>query len=487
MVRGNKDRPVNVEQSTYSKQIENARNIYVVLYDVAARRGWLADGASALLHLMRTQVVREPYGGAGSLFNNLIFNGSTFNHPGIDGGPNVAADILKEDRNVKHIILREFDSYSDENLAVPRLKAVSTAGEQSSNEANNPSGNETPNPGEGRKEIYKTTCLRELASQIWSTLEQIYDRQIEIATTHSTKELQNPFRTTLEGYEFMDIVSAEHILTRRTVSFQSNGAAWAGLTRRIHAITLFGQHFGDIYKPAEDVRRSTCENWKTVPQGHEYLAAPTSLLKEIKLHSWKKGKVDKDSEEIAEGLLWSPSEDAYDICGSSCKHAFNRVQQLHSSTPAVMLDKLGLGKIDPRRADNFAEINGAILFGNNSDLDAGKLELLSSSEVHTDGDRYDSGVGSSLQASSRPISATESSSDVNPDSQPARPSAGSTRTSPFPLDQRGVTNTSTHDIPASVPALVRRGWFTALQNKLSKTRPSRSKIGDAIETGRQWE
>ena len=89
-----------------------------------------------------------------------------------------------------------------------------------------------------------------------------------------------------------------------------------------------------------------------------------------------------DSSEIANGLLWFPSEDAFSLCGSSCKHTFNRVQQLHSSTPAKMLDKLGLGKNDFRKADNFAEINGAILFGNSSDLDAGKLELLSPPEVH---------------------------------------------------------------------------------------------------------
>src|SRR6266516_2471041 len=74
VVRGNRDKPEYVKQSAYSTQIENARNIYVVLYDVAARRGWLVDGASALLHLVRTQVVREPYGGAGSLFNDLSFN-----------------------------------------------------------------------------------------------------------------------------------------------------------------------------------------------------------------------------------------------------------------------------------------------------------------------------------------------------------------------------------------------------------------------------
>lgn len=201
MVRGNKDKPVYVEQSTYPMQIKNARNIYVVLYDVTTHRGWLADGASALLHLVRTQVVREPYGDAGSLFNNLIFNGSTFIHPGIDGGPNAAAEILKEDRNMKHVILREFVSYSNETMLT------------------NPPRNEMPGPDEVRKEIYKTTCLRELVSQTWSTLEHIYDRQIEIATTHNTKELQNPFRTTLEGYEFMDIVSGERILTRRSVGF----------------------------------------------------------------------------------------------------------------------------------------------------------------------------------------------------------------------------------------------------------------------------
>ena len=457
VVRGNRDKPVYVQQSAYSVQIKNARNIYVLLYDVAARRGWLTDGASALLHLVRTQVVREPYGGIGSLFNNLAFNSLAFNHPAIDGDQNIAADVLQEDRNMKHIIRREFDSYSDEIIAVPRLKAVSTSGEHSSNKANNPSGNETINKGEVRKEIYKTTCFRELVSQTWSTLEQIYDRQVEIAASHTTKELQNPFRETLEGYEFMDIVSAEHILTQRTVSLQSNGAAWADLPKRIHAITLFGQHFGDIYKPTENARRQTCENWETVPPGHEYLAAPISLLKEIKLNNWKKGKVDKDSSEIAEGLLWSLSSDTYNSCGSSCKHTFNRVQQIHSSTPSS-LDRLGFSKRGPQKGNNFSEISGAILFGRNSYLDAGKLENLSPSETHTEGDCYDSGVGSSPQASSRACSTTANSSGANPDSQPAQSSVSSARTSPNPLDQIGGTNMSSQDIPTSFWARLKEGY-----------------------------
>ncbi|KAH8802569.1 hypothetical protein F5884DRAFT_887230 [Xylogone sp. PMI_703] len=474
VVRGNRDKPVYVKQSAYSMQIKNARNIFVVLYDVAARRGVGRWGE------------RLATSRAGSLFNNPIFNASAFNHPRIDSGPNAAADILKEDRNMKHIILREFDSYSDEKLALPKPKAVSTAGEHSGNEAGGPSGNETPNPGEGRKEIYKTTCLRELVSQTWSTLEQIYDRQIEYATTHNAKELQNPLRTTLEGYEFMDIVSAEHILTQRTVSFQSNGVAWTGLTKRIHAITLFGQYFGDIYKPAENERRPTCENWKTVPQGHEYLAAPISLLKEIKEYSWKKGKVDKDSSEIAEGLLWSPSEDAYNICGSSCKHTFNRVQQLHSSTTGLILDKLGLGKNDPQKVDNFAEIHGAVLFGKNSDLDAGKLQLLSPREVHMENDRSDSGLGLSLQTSSQANLATESCNE-SLDLQPARPSAGSTRTSPYPLDQTGAKNMSTQDVPTLVSSAGRRRKLASLPKTLAKMIPRARRGETQNETGRPRE
>jgi hypothetical protein len=353
------------------------------------------------------------------------------------------------------------------------------------------------------------------------------------------KQLQNPFGTTLEGYEFMGIVSARHILTRRAVSLQSNGAAWIGLARRIHAITLFGQHFGDIYKPAESIGRQICENWRTVPRGHEYLAAPISLLKRIKQYSREEGEVDAGSPEIAEGLLWSQSKDAFNTCLPSCKHVFlNRVQQLRSSIPGEILGKMGWGENGPRKADAFAEINGAVLFGESSVLDVEKLELSSPLAVHTEGSFYDSGVGSSLQASSRTNPATANSSGVNPDSQPARLSVDSTRTSLSPLDQTraksmsgdhagardttcgaenpptscasaeaglvwvrqtdddavaranslsqqamspglAVTDMSTEDVPALDQALGRRGKFTAgLREKLAKMMLSRWKRGD---------
>ena len=474
--RGTRNKPLYVEQGEYSIQIENARSIYVVLYDIATQRGWLTDGASALLHLVRTQVVRKPYGSSKCLFNNPESNSLPFHYPRIDGGPNAAVEALTEDRNMRHIIRREFDSYSDEKIAVSRLGAASIANEHSSNNAANSSGNEIPNASGGRTEIYKTTCLRELVSQTWGTLEYIYDSQIDIATTHTTKELQDPFRTTLAGYEFMDIVSAKHILTPRTVGLQSNGSAWAGLTRRINAITLFGQNFGDIYKPSENITSLICKKWRTVPRGHEYLVVPISLLKEIRLNSWREGKVSEDSTELAKHLLWSRSENTYHTCGSSCKHTFNRVQQLHSSTPALMIDKLGLAKKDRWKADNFAEINGAVLFGNNSNLDVRKLEPFPPAGAHTEGDHDDSALGSSLQDSSQATSAAEASSGEDLELQAARLSGANKRISPSPLDQTAGTNILSRDTRTIDLVSEQRSYLISREERLPK-RP-KLELGD---------
>jgi len=40
-----------------------------------------------------------------------------------------------------------------------------------------------------------------------------------------------------------------------------------------------------------------------VPRGHEYLAAPVSLLKDIKQHNWEEGEVDMDLPELGQGLF----------------------------------------------------------------------------------------------------------------------------------------------------------------------------------------
>ena len=370
VIRGNRDKPEFVKQSEYAVQVENARKIYVVLYDVATRRAWLVDGASALLHLVRTQVVQGPYGGPRSLFNNPEFNRSNFKDPSINGGPNIAIDILTDEENMKHIILREFASYEDEKVPL------------------SPVGNEAP-ASTSRKEVYRTTCWRELVCRTWSTLEHIYDRQRDIATTHTTKALESRVDKTLEGYEFMDIVSGEHELTRRCWNkLQSNGKAWTNFMKRIHAVTLFGEHFGDIYLPADDVKSQMCIHWERVPQGHDFLAVPIAQLKDIREQSRRRGEVDEDAQEIAEGLYLCPSKDAFHTCGQGCKHRVNRVQRFSSS------------KIRSGVTDIFTKSNGAVIFGTENEMSSVLLDLFPPSMAPSENSFHDSGL-SSLSAASR--------------------------------------------------------------------------------------
>ncbi|KAL3468786.1 hypothetical protein BJX99DRAFT_242696 [Aspergillus californicus] len=298
ILRGERDKPEYVQHSAYTVQIDQARRTPIVLYDVAEKRGWLVDGASTLLHLARTQVERGPYGGLGSLFNNPRINREFFHHPDINSGPDGCAKVLKEECNMKHIIFREFDSYADESKT------------------------------EERNEIHKTMCMRELVSQTWSTLQQIYDRQVDEATTHITKQLRSPVGKKLEGYEFMDIVSGNHILTCHHVGLGSNGATWTEFTNRIYPVTLFGSHFGDLYQPDKNIEGLLCPKWRTVPMGQEYLAAPVSLLWEIKYRSWCDGEVDADSPEIARRISWHPSQYAFRGCKPGCTHFWDRVQNL---------------------------------------------------------------------------------------------------------------------------------------------------------------
>lgn len=113
-VRGNRDKPEYVKQPAYAVQIEAARSMNVVLYDTATQRGWLADGPSALLHLVRTQVVRKPYDGSNALMKGSFFDCSTFKHPDSDGDQRATSDALLNERNMKQVVLRQIDSYSDE-------------------------------------------------------------------------------------------------------------------------------------------------------------------------------------------------------------------------------------------------------------------------------------------------------------------------------------------------------------------------------------
>ncbi len=53
---GNKDTPVHVSQNDYVSKIQWISKIFVVMWDEEEKRGWLVNGTSALLHLLRASL-----------------------------------------------------------------------------------------------------------------------------------------------------------------------------------------------------------------------------------------------------------------------------------------------------------------------------------------------------------------------------------------------------------------------------------------------
>jgi hypothetical protein len=134
------------------------RVLQQLMYDTATDQAWLADGASALLHVVRTQMAQGPYGGESSLFNNMKHNSVRFAHPLPDGGSDATLCALKNECNLKHKVLREFDSYADEKTFGGRVTASASSLSEPPNDVSEIS-------TEGCKEVYKTTSFRELVSQ----------------------------------------------------------------------------------------------------------------------------------------------------------------------------------------------------------------------------------------------------------------------------------------------------------------------------------
>lgn len=260
---------------------------------------------------------------------------------------------------------------------------------------------------------------------------------MEGAKAGGIKQLSSPLQVQLEGYEFMDLLSAKHGIHQRRINLKGNGTAWIDLISQIHAVTLFGNNFGEVYRPTREIEGTICSDWRTVPRGHEYLALPVSLLDDIKTQSWREGVVDRESPEIAPGQFWIPTEDAFKSCEPSCKHSSpKRVQNLRQSKCKSAKGKEPTG-LPPK--------NGAVLFGNSSALETDRLTVSGPflgrpkmDSVHSGG--FDPNALSLFQAASEGAS----SSGTNRSQEVAHMATGTAPGPALPLD----IHSGSHIVPS---------------------------------------
>lgn len=370
--RGIKDSPLYLSRAmAFEQEIHDAGNIYVVLYDMRDRRGWLVDGASALLHLTCTQLSTV------WSYKSQLFKLEDFHYADLSSDSSAAASALLDPHNRKLPIFEEVETWKE---------VTTTLGD--------PAMNSNSVRKEEHKEKKTEWCYQDLVRQTYHILELMHDYQVKALTSPVTN-LRLTDRDKLEGFAFMDIVDSTSAIRPRVAILNPSGKGWVDFTRSICAVTLLAKGFGELIKVASNSNR-LCRHWQSTPIGQDYLTACISTLSKI---CNRQGDPDAIPMELASGIFWHKAHMMFEPCtckGGSEDSMCDRVQ--------VLLPR-SLGR--KRHPTPFNEVNGAVIFGRSKRYTwswpkrGNPTEGANSDEeVESEVIAHDSGLGTSLQSNS---------------------------------------------------------------------------------------
>ncbi|KAL2212465.1 hypothetical protein CC79DRAFT_1393692 [Sarocladium strictum] len=385
-ILGKKDKAVHVRaRDDYTMRLKWISKKFVVLYDVADKRAWLVDGASALLHLVRASLKRD----STDLFSShfLYKKSSLVEAPADFNGKQASVFVLTH----------------QSNLSLPLYaKPAATRHET--------------NMGHSGAHSSVTThtktdyCLKDRTESIYEVLEQIIAHQADVASEDGVGfRVKTTIRRQLEGFDFMDIATDEDPLWPRTTSLQPQGRGWVDFTRAIHAITLFGTGFGELIQPTlatDDTSCRKCSFNVSVPRMSDYLTVCISDMREI---LQKQGSHTTNSWRLVDDIYWHMPEPPFDpcLCSSTSKASALSTRRVQVLLPSTLPRFLRGGLCSP--SDLSLAHPGAVLFGYSSrfplrwgDLGAPEIGPLADGIENLDVSLTDDMLGTSMGSSSTP-------------------------------------------------------------------------------------
>jgi nucleoside phosphorylase len=283
---------------------------HVLLWDEAEKRGWLVNGTSALLHIVRASLA---YNNTDKFNSAFIFREKNFKESTTPFTADSAIDMLINPKNLALKLYREKDGY---------------------------------------------LSLESRIEYFYNILEKLIDHQADIAGERGVNMADKP-RRYLEGWEFNDLVMSRDPLYPRVASLEPRGKSWVDFTRAIHAVTLFGNGFGDIMKSTS---ADMCEHWAELPKEKYYLAACLSdmnqLVRDNKVHNESQVRVSKD-------IIWHTPTSLFRTCRCRGILGQNHDEPVQSLLPMAMSKILLPRKIAiPLEPGS----RGAIIFGHHSNF-----------------------------------------------------------------------------------------------------------------------
>ncbi|KAI0439762.1 hypothetical protein F4803DRAFT_25474 [Xylaria telfairii] len=266
---GLRDRPITMRAGEDEKgDIKHISKCFVVLYDVKDHRGFLLDGATALLHLVRTSIVDDQEDG---LIDNLI-DGRTVNDSiQLDNNSDIRRRAMKTLLNNENALLKLYEVSPKEEIKI-ESKTVC--------EVPNTPKTTTEEIDSQRKSWVR---FKHRVTAIWWMLDQAINYSTDnTALKAKIKILEG--KKVLEGYDFMDFALCGTSQAKlRSISPMSHSEGWLEAVRDLPAVTLFGRGFGDVikHKVSTNAAHYMCSDWRDVPKGCGYLAMSSATLERV--------------------------------------------------------------------------------------------------------------------------------------------------------------------------------------------------------------
>lgn len=428
---GTNQKPIHVSRDGYIPKLKWAAGKYVILWDEEARRGWLVNGASALLHLLRASL---EYCQKDKFRHAFLFDKSSFVEAEGSNNADSAIKVLTNERNLR------LPLYSERSEIVQSETSRGTASEGQLSATR----------------ISKFYCLQDRVEHLFGIFEKMIDHQTAVERRDGMQMPEWP-RRQLEGWDFREVFADRDPLYPRVATLDTVGKGWVDFTRAIHAITLFGRGFGEMMRPSAQSAAAACTRWSTLPRGSCYLAATISDLNEIMRVD---GDRDANPRRLSERILWYSKETCFSPCPCGETTAAARkglgLASRHRDPVQALFPSRFWAKLK-RKTQAELPCGGAVVFGHSWSLhwhyrDSGDpqkgdppstaLEEDAEEKASTGRPRTDSGLGSSLISRACSSSQDGGSSD-NPQ---AEPSDGSSHAGSRTVESPATCNPSDHNL-----------------------------------------
>ncbi|KAK8224471.1 hypothetical protein HDK77DRAFT_363620, partial [Phyllosticta capitalensis] len=221
----------NSATDSYQMNVMFISEKLVLLYDVGEQRGWLVNGATAVLHLV---VASWKYLLSTEVESTVLSKVEA-----------LSLDQTHSARSAVKILLGK------DNMELPIL------------------------PGHTKEEKY---TFRQEVERAMLLLEQAFTYQ-ELEQYKPGFELKNPFTTDrLAGFDFAEVSKPVFSPRRRFAELQVASRGWAKVIKKSKTVVLFGKGFGNLIEPAD----RQCDAWSSVPTGQGYIASRIEDLEWIK-------------------------------------------------------------------------------------------------------------------------------------------------------------------------------------------------------------